>query len=84
MAIYVFEIDANKKPYSRIKNDLFLHLYETNDEIFKVDEDVQQYKAHIQFVPKLAYSWPPKPSKYFSVGIFEYILASMLNVFLDV
>ena len=30
------------------------------------------------------YSWPPKPSKYFSVGIFEYILASMLNVFLDV
>ena len=29
-------------------------------------------------------SWPPKPSKYFSVGIFEYILASMLNVFLDV
>ena len=29
-------------------------------------------------------SWPPKPSKYFSVGIFEYILASMLNVFFDV
>ena len=34
-------------------------------------------------------SWPPKSSKYFSVGIkchskiFEYILASMLNVFLD-
>ena len=29
-------------------------------------------------------SWPPKPLNYFSVGIFEYILASMLNVFLDV
>ena len=29
-------------------------------------------------------SWPPKPPKYFSVGIFEYILASMPNVCLNV
>ena len=29
-------------------------------------------------------SWPPKPPKYFSVGIFEYILASMPNVYLNV
>ena len=29
-------------------------------------------------------SWPPKPHKYFSVGIFEYILASMPNVYLNV
>ena len=28
----------------------------------------------------LPISWPPKVLKYFSVGIFEYILASMLNV----
>ena len=30
------------------------------------------------------HSWPPKPPKYFSVGIFEYILASMPNVYLNV
>ena len=29
-------------------------------------------------------SWPPKSPKYFSVGIFEYILASMPNVCLNV
>ena len=29
-------------------------------------------------------SWPPKPPKYFSVGIFEYSLASMPNVYLYV
>ena len=29
-------------------------------------------------------SWPPKPPKNFSVGIFEYILASMPNVYLNV
>ena len=29
-------------------------------------------------------SWPPKPPKYFSVCIFEYILASMPNVYFNV
>ena len=41
------------------------------------------YKIYKNIV-HLVNSWPPKPSKYFSVGIFEYILASMLKVFLDV
>ena len=37
-----------------------------------------------RLVQKKQYSWPPKPPKYFSVGIFEYILASMPNVYLNV
>ena len=34
--------------------------------------------------PGALVSWPPKPPKYFPVGIFEYILASMTNVCLNV
>ena len=46
------------------------------------ENNLQGIKLETVLEPHI--SWPPKPSKYFSVGIFEYILASMLNVFLDV
>ena len=32
-----------------------------------------------EYLSRICSSWPPKPPKYFSVDIFEYILASMLN-----
>ena len=48
--------------------------------IYKIKSGFGQRGGHV-FSPN---SWPPKPPKYFSVGIFEYILASMPNVYLNV
>ena len=48
---------------------------------------LKKLEGHIAFglsVCASVNSWPPKPLKYFSVGIFEYILASMPNVYLNV
>ena len=45
---------------------------------------IHVYDVHTQNISETACSWPPKPPKYFSVGIFEYILASMPNVYLNV
>ena len=70
-------------PYSIVKTKGYLFFLITTFFYYLGYDDYFLIYAYALLIFKGKFtrnSWPPKPSKYFSVGIFEYILASMLNV----